>query len=747
MTVPLNSSVAFPVGSGFSASGFTGNVIATGGVTITGTQGNLEFPPGESIFLIKTATDTWTLNNGLPDASTTVKGLVELATDAETITGTDAVRATTPAGVAAAIAAAAGGLLVDGSGTTANGDAVDLGGTLASSANISVVGGTQFNVGTSSGTGGALTVFQGGDVTDAQASLNSYSGGGAATLSFGRSPTYGDGVKFYDNRTTKVGIEYSDDYSSDFTSRSLVDKAYVDAAVGGGGAVSSVFGRSGVVTATSGDYTATQITNTPAGAIAATNVQTALNELDTEKAPLASPALTGTPTAPTASALNNSTQIATTAYVDASVVNPMTTQGDIIVGGASGALSRLGIGSAYNLVRVNSGATSPQYFGLTTGSPAFWSATGLTEDNSNFFWDDTNNRLGIGFNAPTSKIEIQTNSLGVTQTATSGLALTSTTAAASLNQQISPAIRFSSNGWGTTAGTSQDVSFRIYSLPVQGATPTGSLVFERSTSGGAYASVGSISSAGVASFPNFNASSAVASNDFNRLTNAVMNISPSNIHSGIGVNFQYVSAANSIQTSGNQIYAQFTGGFFPTSGTATWQTIKVNNTITMSGGANGTVKFINIDPAITAAGGDVAGITYDPTITTITGNNYGIRIIPTSSNNGFGLAAPTATLHVVGTVKLDGSVTLPTAGNGILIKEGTNATMGVATLSSGTITVSTTKVTANSRIMLTVQSLGTVVIPTVVAVTGRSAGTSFTITSADITDTSIVAWTILEPAP
>lgn len=41
----------------------------------------------------------------LPDASDTVKGKVELATNAETVTGTDTVRATTPAGVAAAIAA------------------------------------------------------------------------------------------------------------------------------------------------------------------------------------------------------------------------------------------------------------------------------------------------------------------------------------------------------------------------------------------------------------------------------------------------------------------------------------------------------------------------------------------------------------------------------------------------------------------------------------------------------------------
>lgn len=60
----------------------------------------------------------------------------------------------------------------------------------------------------------------------------------------------------------------------------------LDAALAGAGAVSSVFGRTGAVTATAGDYTATQVTNTPAGNIAATTVQAALNELDTEKQPL-----------------------------------------------------------------------------------------------------------------------------------------------------------------------------------------------------------------------------------------------------------------------------------------------------------------------------------------------------------------------------------------------------------------------------------------------------------------------------
>jgi len=52
---------------------------------------------------------------------------------------------------------------------------------------------------------------------------------------------------------------------------------------GGGGSVTSVFTRTGAVVAASGDYTATQITNTPAGNVAATTVQSAINELDTEK--------------------------------------------------------------------------------------------------------------------------------------------------------------------------------------------------------------------------------------------------------------------------------------------------------------------------------------------------------------------------------------------------------------------------------------------------------------------------------
>lgn len=78
--------------------------------------------------------------------------------------------------------------------------------------------------------------------------------------------------------------------------------------------------------------------------------------------------------------------------------------------------------------------------------------------------------------------------------------------------------------------------------------------------------------------------------------------------------------------------------------------------------------------------------------------------------------------------------------------EAANGSQGVATLVGGTVTVANTNVTANSRIFLTVQSLGGIAAPVGVAVTGRTAGTSFTITSASALDTSVVAYEIFEPA-
>ena len=91
-----------------------------------------------------------------------------------------------------------------------------------------------------------------------------------------------------------------------------------------------------------------------------------------------------------------------------------------------------------------------------------------------------------------------------------------------------------------------------------------------------------------------------------------------------------------------------------------------------------------------------------------------------------------------------GNLALPVAGAGLRVKEGSNAKQGVATLVAGSVVVSNTSVTANSRIFLTSQSDGGA--PGFLRVSARTAGTSFTITSSSGSDTSVVAYEIFEPA-
>lgn len=76
--------------------------------------------------------------------------------------------------------------------------------------------------------------------------------------------------------------------------------------------------------------------------------------------------------------------------------------------------------------------------------------------------------------------------------------------------------------------------------------------------------------------------------------------------------------------------------------------------------------------------------------------------------------------------------------------EGTPAEMGLATLVAGTVTVTNTRIKANSRIFLSGQnSSGT---HGELTVSARVVGTSFTITSTSGTDTRQIGWLILEPA-
>ena len=242
--------------------------------------------------------------------------------------------------------------------------------------------------------------------------------------------------------------------------------------------------------------------------------------------------------------------------------------------------------------------------------------------------------------------------------------------------------------------------------------------------------------------------------------------------------------ANGATISGSTITLQPADGTNPGAITAGTQTIggaKTFSTSTSTPNATATTQFLGPTSAtvpahsFTGSTGYGFGMSGTSLLFTHAGtSNYAITssqfqgVAGTSSNPGYSSAGDTNTgMNLAGSdvlnlvtgatiaIAIDASqivtiqtndLKINTAGKTLFIKEGSNAKMGTATLSAGTVTVNTTAVTANSRIFLTIQSLGTVTVPKAIAVTALTANNAFTITSADATDTSVVAWVILEPA-
>lgn len=263
---------------------------------------------------------------------------------------------------------------------------------------------------------------------------------------------------------------------------------------------------------------------------------------------------------------------------------------------------------------------------LTAGSVFLAGSSGaLAEDNTNFFYNNTDDRLGLGTNSPASRLNVVTNSLGVTQAITSGLSLVNTTAAAAGAQQISPELRLRGNGWKTNAtAASQAVDFRMDVLPVEGAAnPTGNLQFSNSINGGAFTVLSSLQSAGhwvpgtTGSYDfgttgvrwrqlyvnglNINSSSARADNTINVVSGFTVTNGASPATTGT-VNIFTESSAGSTATAGTTTFKHFgPAAFSPTSGTAIFNFMRLQHTINQTGGANGVTTSLMIDPTITAA--------------------------------------------------------------------------------------------------------------------------------------------------
>lgn len=89
-----------------------------------------------------------------------------------------------------------------------------------------------------------------------------------------------------------------------------------------------------------------------------------------------------------------------------------------------------------------------------------------------------------------------------------------------------------------------------------------------------------------------------------------------------------------------------------------------------------------------------------------------------------------------------GAMTFPAGGGVIMTAGGAAARKGSATLVLGTVTVNTTAAIAGAVIVPVVTAVGTVSVVQAMEVS-INAGVSFTVTSADLTDTSTFSWAIV----
>jgi hypothetical protein len=181
------------------------------------------------------------------------------------------------------------------------------------------------------------------------------------------------------------------------------------------------------------------------------------------------------------------------------------------------------------------------------------------------------------------------------------------------------------------------------------------------------------------------------------------------------------------------------------SGTGVWRFTKARGGVNETSVQNGDDLFVIESKARYGAGivtsgqidlkasGTIAFNTVPSTMNFSTSDGAGVRANRLSLTHDY--QAKFQTVDVV----------VSTVGKGLKIKEGLNARMGIATLVAGEVTVPNTSITASTRIFLTCQDPngGTV---GQLYVSARTASTSFVISSTSITDTSIVAYELIEPA-
>lgn len=167
-----------------------------------------------------------------------------------------------------------------------------------------------------------------------------------------------------------------------------------------------------------------------------------------------------------------------------------------------------------------------------------------------------------------------------------------------------------------------------------------------------------------------------------------------------------------------------------------------------TGGASSGDPYLSFEISGVAASTMTMGLDNSASDLFVISNNslLGTSNALTLSQAGALTATTTLTATLGNITATNGNLSLATDGNKLLIAATSSATCSAGTFAlsgAATTVISNSAITASSLILLTTQALGTVVVASTLAVTSKIAATSFTVTPSQATDTSTVAYIII----
>jgi len=252
---------------------------------------------------------------------------------------------------------------------------------------------------------------------------------------------------------------------------------------------------------------AASVTFTPAGTIAATDVQAAIQELDTEKEVAANKDASGGYAGLTLFKLNlrNAANTITSFFTTAATVARTWTMPDkdgtvAMTSDITGTNSGTNTGDQNLFSTIAVSGQSSVVADSATDTLTLVAGTNITITTDASTDSITINASGGGGGAGLTAntfTDTQTIEKAVGATSTDGLVLATTTAATNGNQSKSPRTRWLAKGYGTGAGTSQDVEFAVQVEATQGTSPLGYWSMYNAINGGAFSRLLQIRSDGL----------------------------------------------------------------------------------------------------------------------------------------------------------------------------------------------------------------------------------------------------------